>query len=54
VEGGYDQADARGFIKINSLRLKAHKLILGATGHEHDSEPSPAGRPGDAEGEGAG
>ena len=28
VEGGYDQADARGFIKINALRLRAHKLIL--------------------------
>ena len=28
VEGGYDQTDARGFIKINALRLRAHKLIL--------------------------
>ena len=28
VEGGYDQTDARGFIRINSLRLQAHKLIL--------------------------
>ena len=28
VEGGYDQTDARGFIRINSLRLKAHKVIL--------------------------
>jgi argininosuccinate synthase len=28
VEGGYDQADARGFIRINALRLRAHKLIL--------------------------
>lgn len=31
VEGGYDQADARGFIRINALRLKAHKLIVGST-----------------------
>ena len=29
VEGGYDQADARGFIRINSLRLRAHRLIVG-------------------------
>ncbi|MGD2069280.1 MAG: argininosuccinate synthase [Gemmatimonadota bacterium] len=29
VAGGYDQEDARGFIRINSLRLRAHKLILG-------------------------
>jgi argininosuccinate synthase len=28
VEGGYDQADARGFIALNALRLRAHKLIL--------------------------
>ncbi len=28
VEGGYDQKDARGFIRINALRLKAHKLIV--------------------------
>ncbi len=28
VEGGYDQADAEGFIKLNALRLRAHKLIL--------------------------
>ncbi|MCB9639415.1 MAG: argininosuccinate synthase [Myxococcales bacterium] len=29
VEGGYDQKDAAGFIQINSLRLRAHKVILG-------------------------
>jgi argininosuccinate synthase len=29
VEGGYDQADARGFIRINAIRLTAHNLILG-------------------------
>ena len=28
VEGGYDQTDAKGFIKINALRLKAHRVIL--------------------------
>ncbi len=28
VEGGYDQTHAEGFIKINALRLRAHKLIL--------------------------
>ncbi len=28
IEGGYDQADARGFIKINSLRLRAHRVIV--------------------------
>ncbi len=28
VEGGYDQTDAQGFIRINSLRLRAHKVIL--------------------------
>lgn len=34
VAGGYDQQDARGFIRINALRLKAHKLILRRTGDE--------------------
>jgi argininosuccinate synthase len=28
VEGGYDQKDAAGFIRINALRLQAHKLIV--------------------------
>ncbi len=28
VEGGYDATDARGFIRINSLRLKAHRVIV--------------------------
>ncbi len=36
VAGGYDQEDARGFIRINALRLRAHKLILRKTGGESD------------------
>ena len=32
VSGGYDQQDARGFIRLNALRLRAHKLILRAAG----------------------
>jgi argininosuccinate synthase len=28
VEGGYDQTHAEGFIRINALRLRAHKVIL--------------------------
>jgi argininosuccinate synthase len=28
VAGGYDQADALGFIRINALRLKAHSVIV--------------------------
>ncbi len=27
VEGGYDAEDARGFIRVNSLRLRAHRVI---------------------------
>jgi len=34
VAGGYDQEDARGFIRINALRLRAHKLILRKTGQD--------------------
>jgi len=29
IAGGYDQQDARGFIRINALRLTAHRLIIG-------------------------
>jgi argininosuccinate synthase len=28
VAGGYDQQDARGFIRLNALRLTAHRLIV--------------------------
>ena len=34
MAGGYDQGDAQGFIRINALRLRAHKLILRKTGGE--------------------
>lgn len=34
VAGGYDQEDARGFIRLNALRLRAHRLILRKTGEE--------------------
>jgi argininosuccinate synthase len=34
VAGGYDQKDAAGFIRINGLRLRAHKLILRAAGED--------------------
>ena len=30
VEGGYDAVDARGFIRVNALRLKAHRVIVKA------------------------
>lgn len=28
VEGGYDATDAKGFININAIRLKAHHMVL--------------------------
>lgn len=34
VAGGYDQEDARGFIRLNGLRLRAHKLILRKVGED--------------------
>ena len=34
MAGGYDQEDAQGFIRVNALRLRAHKLILRKTGEE--------------------
>jgi argininosuccinate synthase len=50
VEGGYDQTDARGFIRLNALRLKAHQVILGHAlgdednGGEESEEPESAPR----------
>jgi argininosuccinate synthase len=32
IEGGFDQTDSRGFIRINSLRLKAHGVIVRKDG----------------------
>ena len=28
IEGGFDQTDSIGFIKVNALPLKAHRVIL--------------------------
>ncbi len=28
IEGGFDQTDSKGFIRINALRLQAHRVIL--------------------------
>ena len=28
IEGGFDQTDSTGFIRINALRLKAHHVIV--------------------------
>jgi argininosuccinate synthase len=32
IEGGYNQEDAEGFIKINAIRLMAHKNIIDSRG----------------------
>jgi argininosuccinate synthase len=37
VAGGYDQGDAQGFIRINSLRLRAHQVIVEAQEGSEDS-----------------
>ena len=41
LAGGYDQQDAQGFIRINALRLRAHKLILRKTGEEAETPGLP-------------
>ncbi len=38
VEGGYDQVDARGFIRINALRLRAHQLIVERAAEDEGGE----------------
>ena len=32
IEGGFDQQDSRGFIRINAIRLKAHNAIMTKQG----------------------
>lgn len=34
IEGGFDQKDSEGFIKINAIRLMAHNAILKKQGNE--------------------
>ncbi len=35
IEGGFDQKDSHGFIKINALRLMAHNAIVSEKGKNH-------------------
>ena len=28
IEGGFDQTDSKGFIRINAIRLMAHRAII--------------------------
>jgi argininosuccinate synthase len=28
IEGGFNQSDSAGFIRVNALRLKAHRVIV--------------------------
>jgi len=30
IEGGFDQADSFGFIKVNAIRLRAHRAIVAS------------------------
>ena len=46
VEGGYDQEDARGFIRINAIRLTAHNLILGHAAEEGEESGENGGSDG--------
>lgn len=38
VEGGYDQTDARGFIRLSALRLRAHRVIVRGAKETADGE----------------
>lgn len=35
IEGGFDQTDSRGFIRINAIRLMAHRAIVEASRKPH-------------------
>ena len=42
VEGGYDQTDARGFIRLNALRLRAYRRAQDAARPEDAATPAEA------------
>ena len=44
VEGGYDQTDAKGFIRINALRLMAHRLIVSEGEKKGENDGRKKGR----------
>jgi argininosuccinate synthase len=35
IEGGFDQTDSKGFIRINAIRLMAHRAIVEASRRKH-------------------
>jgi argininosuccinate synthase len=35
IEGGFDQTDSKGFIRINAIRLMAHRAIVEASSKKH-------------------
>jgi argininosuccinate synthase len=35
IEGGFDQTDSKGFIRINAIRLMAHRAIVEASRKKH-------------------
>ncbi len=35
IEGGFDQTDSKGFIRINAIRLMAHRAIVEASSRKH-------------------
>ena len=53
IAGGFDQTDSAGFIKINSLRLRAHNPSLGKSTRFHSfsppTPPFPRAQPSDRE-----
>jgi len=37
IEGGFDQTDSRGFIRINAIRLMAHRAIVRSNNQEKET-----------------
>jgi len=35
IEGGFDQTDSKGFIRINAIRLMAHHAIVSKHQENH-------------------
>lgn len=41
IEGGFDQTDSRGFIRINAIRLMAHRAIVKSSAENQENQYSP-------------
>jgi hypothetical protein len=43
IEGGFNQIDSKGFIRINAIRLMAHRAIVEASRNKQETNKNITG-----------